>query len=278
VDVVGKIAVLDDRLRRLAMLIEGRRATSRNTAARLSNAEAWLQSGVPAGVVIVDYAEIDAGSVLKRNESPVAAPDRIRHRLRELSADEHRVRSAPLPAADARAQMRAAIERLAEHGTPDVSPLVEAGHDIVWQSTMTRLTLAAVVGSDGARVLGHAMGEVTDLQALLTWLLRDALIGRLEAEIDAVADDAAALSAEARAEKLAQIGSDRLAAERHEAALVRRMQDDGLPVEHRVDADVRAVLRVELVAVTTETAAAPYGLAARAAAHVARVFQIEPPL
>jgi hypothetical protein len=236
-----------------------------------------LQSGVPAGVGIVNHADIDIGSVLKKNESATAALERLRHRLRELSADEHRVRSAPLPAADAKARARAEIEALARRGALDVGPLVEAAQPLAFPMIMQRWPLAGIVGKSSDRVVGHAMGEQVDHLAMFAAILKPKLIAYVEAQIDAIADDAAALSADTRAEKLAQIGSDKLAAERQEAALVRRIQDDGFPVEHRVDADVRAVLGVELVAVTTETAAAPYGLAARAVAHVARVFQIEPP-
>lgn len=103
------------------------------------------------------------------------------------------------------------------------------------------------------------MAEVIDTMALFAWFHRDALVARLEAEIDTLADDAAALSSQEREQRLAEIAADRLIAERAECALLSRMQADGPPIEHRVEADPRAVLAVELVADETPVAA-PFGL------------------
>ena len=71
---------------------------------------------------------------------------------------------------------------------------------------------------------------------------RDALIKQLDAEIDAEADDKAALSHEARQKAEAEVLADLLAVERTKAALVWQAQAQGLPVEHRSDINPVALL------------------------------------
>lgn len=275
VDAKRKRDAIDAEMARLGELIELRRAVSRNRAALVQSLEGWLQTGRPSGTAIVAAAEVDIATIAKRGEAPMTALDRLRQRLRELDADAHRVRSAPFPAAHAKARARAMIEQLAARGTPDASALVEADLDIGWPMVMQRLGLAGIVAKTGDQLAGNAMAEIVDMTALFAWLHKDALIARIEQEIDGIADDTSALSPQDREQCLAQIDADRLAIERQEAALVWRLQADGLPVEHRTDADARAVLAVDLIVDTAE-AAAPYGLAARALRHAAEVIGLTP--
>jgi hypothetical protein len=55
------------------------------------------------GTVLVEAPPIEIGEVLK-NERPIDAVERLRHRLRELDADAHRIRSSLFPAADVKAK------------------------------------------------------------------------------------------------------------------------------------------------------------------------------
>ncbi|MCG2665317.1 hypothetical protein ACFPFP_00045 [Bradyrhizobium sp. GCM10023182] len=268
VEVQRKLAAIDGEMRRLSELIEVRRARAQSAARLVASVESWLREGRSSGRVIVEAAEIEIAMITKRNESIAGALDRLRHRLRELAADQHRNNSAPYPAAHAKARARAMVEQLAERGAVDVSALVEADAEIGWPLAIQRLGLAGIVAKTGDQLAGNAMAEVIDTVGLFVWLHRDALVSRLEEEIDAIADDAAALSVKARAEKLAQISADKLTAERQECALVRRMQDDGLWVEYRADADPRAVLGVELDVPSAEPdVRQPFGMAAKALAH-----------
>lgn len=268
IDAKRKLAALDAEMSRLNERVLVHRAHSQNAAASVMNAESWLREGRPGGTVLVEADIPDVASILKRGETVAAALDRIRHRLREFAADAHRVRCAPFPAAHAKARARATIEQLAGRGELDVGPLVEADLDIVFPTTTSRLQLAAVVGETGQQVAGSALGEQVDVLALLAAVLKPALVAHVEAAIDAIADDDAALSREDREQRLAEIDADRLAIERQECALVRAMQADGLPVEHRPDADARAVLAVELQVSTQPPDNRPWGLAARAVQHV----------
>ena len=61
-----------------------------------------------------------------------------RRRVRELRADLHRVRSAPLPSSYAKAQMRAMVEQPAMQGAPSVANLIEHDRQIEWPTQMLR--------------------------------------------------------------------------------------------------------------------------------------------
>ena len=92
-----------------------------------------------------------------------------------------------------------------------------------------------------------AFAETPDTLALFTWLHADVLIAKLDAEIDAEADDSAALSREERQRHEAEVMEDLLAVERDECALVWQAMEQGLPVEFRSDCSPQAVLGVQLV-------------------------------
>ena len=71
--------------------------------------------------------------------------------------------------------------------------------------------------------------------AFTLWLHKSAAIAALEREIEAEADDKAALTHEAREQQAAQVQGDLLAVERDEASLVFRAWHDGLSIASRPD-------------------------------------------
>jgi Putative transposase len=146
-------------------------------------------------------------------------------RARELRADLHRVQSAPYPSSHAKARMREEIEQLARRGAVDVSALVE--HD-----------------GDSAQAL--AFGEVVDTVGLFAWLCKDALIAKLDREIEAETDDKASLSPEARQKAAAEVEADLLYIERQTVELVWVAQSQNLPAEHS-DLSPQSVLGVRLI-------------------------------
>jgi hypothetical protein len=93
--------------------------------------------------------------------------------------------------------------------------------------------------------IGYA--EATDAPALLAWLFKDAMIARLDAMIDAEADDKGALSHTERELRTAETMGDLLAVEREESFWVWQTQAQGLPVEHRSDINPLALLGVRLI-------------------------------
>ncbi|HEU4806404.1 MAG TPA: hypothetical protein VFS91_11480 [Nitrobacter sp.] len=108
---------------------------------------------------------------------------------------------------------------------------------------MTRLRSEVL----GAEQPALAFAEVPDTIALLAWLHRDALIAALDHEISTEADDATALSYEARQKADAEVQGDLLEIERQVAELTWLAQSQGLPVEHRADCSPLAILQLQLV-------------------------------
>ncbi|MCK1640337.1 hypothetical protein IVA95_22690 [Bradyrhizobium sp. 157] len=94
-----------------------------------------------------------------------------------------------------------------------------------------------------------------DTLGLFAWLYRDALIAALDREIDAIADDENALTAEQRRDAETDLLGDLLQAERDECSLIEIAQSQGLPANFRVDCDPRAILGFEWV--TAPSPAAP---------------------
>ena len=136
--------------------------------------------------------------------------------------------------------MREQIEQFAQRGAPSVSRLVELDGPVEFE---TQRVQSEVHGE--RRSL--AFHEAVDVVGLVAWLHKDALIKRLDAEIDSEADDGAALSHEMRQQREAEVQADLLAVERDEAALAFRALSEGLPVEHRADISPLALLGLKLI-------------------------------
>ena len=84
----------------------------------------WLHSGVPSGVTIEDIEDDDPSELLKTGETITAAIERLR--LRELRADQHRVRSAPFPSGIVKQEMRVQVAALADAAADPIDLSAEA--------------------------------------------------------------------------------------------------------------------------------------------------------
>lgn len=228
-------------LARLKAIDAARAAKWQSAGHLLRQVEAWLRDGCPAGTSLAAFE--GAEPQLLGGETLADGIERLRRRARELAADLHAVRSAPYPCATAKAAMRKQIAALAERGAPDCSAAIEHGAEIGWPRSTERLSIISA-----ETVHGFATGELPDALALTVWLHKDALIKKLDAAIDAEADDAAALGDEQRKEREAELLADTLATEREEAALIWKGQADGLDVEHRLKCSPLAVLGLQFVA------------------------------
>src|SRR5262249_46406491 len=158
-----------------------------------------------------------------------SAVERYRHRLRELSADLHRTRSSPWPSGVAKAAARVQINALADAAAPDVDRCIEHGLPI---SFATTALTAMVRGTDKP---GIASTETVDVLGLLYWVMRDQIIAKIEREIDAAADDKAALSPEDRERLEAQIMADTLIIERAECSVIWHAEARGDVIDFRRD-------------------------------------------
>lgn len=234
----AQIAACKAEIERLREVVEVRAARATQIGSLVRNLEKFVGE-------IADNARVIAGPALAarpaKGEDIVAAIERRRARLRELTADAHRVKSAPLPSADAKRLAREQIDKIAARGQVNVSPLIEAGHPF-------RLPQAfASIVTEGSA--GKAVGTLwhIDVEGVLAWMLRDLMLTKIEAEIEACADDANALSTEARAAKFAEIARDRHLVECDEENLIQTAERKGLAVMRRPDADPRAVLGIEVL-------------------------------
>jgi hypothetical protein len=227
-----------DDFERLKQLQEVRAAAFQSASAALVACEDWLKNGRP-GNTTLEPVEVDVPKPAK-GENLLDQIEARRRRVRELRADAHRIRSAPFPSAHCKAQMRSQIEALAMQGAPVVGDLIENDRQIVFQ------TLAVRSQVYNTEVPSVAFAELPDAVALFAWTFKDALVKRLDAEIDAEADDKAAMSHEARQKAEAEVMADLLAVERDECALVWQAQSQNLPCEHRADVSVAALLSIAL--------------------------------
>jgi hypothetical protein len=159
-----------------------------------------------------------------------------------LACVSHRIQSAPFPSSYAKQQMRAQIEALAMSGAPNVSNLIEHDRPITWLTQMLRSEV------HNTPVPSVAFAETHDLLPLIAWLHKSALVAALDREIDAEADDKAAMTHEVRQKAEAEVMGDLLAVEYDESALVWQAQAEKLPCEHRADCSAQCVLQVRLEA------------------------------
>ena len=195
---------------------------------------------LPSGIPIEEHRGDPAPPKTAKGQSLAEAVQVARERLAELAADAHQVASAPLPSAAVKASIRNQVAALAAAGAPDVGNAIEIGAPIAWPRETVQLQVGGVSG--GHPVSGFASGQVPDAFALMVWLHRDALVARLEAEVDELADDAAALTDVQRATKERQIAAAALEVERRIEGLIELSEREGAPISRDDSADPRAVL------------------------------------
>jgi len=203
-------------------------------------AEGWLGS-LPAGAAI---EPVTAEAKLKKGETVTDAIARFQSEIDQLVADQHAVASAPIHSKDAKQKAKAEIEALAARGRPDVWHLLEGAGAIEWpEATIAAEVAANAVLADGglAAVHGRAAGRVDDGAALVAYLLKDKLTAAIEAEIDDLADDDAALTEMERTDKTRKLDAAILAKQRDLITLFNTAGE--LPP---AEIDARALLGVDV--------------------------------
>ena len=235
--VVAQLETLADakaNIERLDPIVEARSHQFGQLGRLLSSIERYLSEGLSG---VGDAIKLHKGSAPSphKGESLVDAVERCRRRLRELDADRHRIASAPWHSAEAKRRARTEIDKLAERGQPSALPLIESqATSIHWPG---RPSTDMLIG-------GRLVSAVGDPQALplLFWLHRDAIVEKIEAQIDVIADDQNSLTKEQREEQIREIDQDRLTIQRDEEHWVSKANADGMTMLRRPDADPRAVL------------------------------------
>jgi hypothetical protein len=231
---------------RLTTLKEARGArwtVAKQLEARVSD---WvLRGGIPGGCTLEVVEDAPLSELLTKNDGGRidAAVERYRHRLRELAADLHRVRSAPWPSSVAREKARTQIEQLAEAAAPNLDSMIEHGSSKVGFAQMSLSSLVR-----GTETPALAFTETADTLGLLCWLLKDQLLAKINASLDEIADDKAALSQQQREEAEAQISSDMLAIERLEVACIWHAEAaKGEIIDFRGGTSPQSLLGIKLV-------------------------------
>ena len=121
--------------------------------------------------------------------------------------------------------MRAEVADLSKQ--PDVSGLFH-GQPLAWPTAQ----LVAHGNSTGKEGTGTVVTAATvrDSFGLLIWAHADTIIAKLDAEIERIGDDAAALSREDQAARIAEVQAKLLAAQRQQEAIVETLEATGQQV------------------------------------------------
>lgn len=215
-----------------------RSAAWREASYALQAVESYLRDGVPGGCILQDVEPPEPK--LAKGQGVLEAIMDVRQRGMKLRKRLSEIDRAPYPSSVAKARAREWVEALAQRGRIDVSPLIRREDG----ELALPIEYARVLVTNSERAPSAGTVSVPD-PALLAWLNSADLIRKLEAEIDAAADDKAALTATQRAEATADVERELLTIERIEASLVWRALEQRLPVQHGRECHPLAVLSAE---------------------------------
>ncbi|MEJ2375225.1 MAG: hypothetical protein P8Y71_07290 [Pseudolabrys sp.] len=209
-----------------------------------------LSEEINAATTGIDLNEIDRWLADHANVQFVEATvkptklslDAIRQRQKEISADIATVQNAPRTVVEAKAAMRAEINRLAELGRPDVASLYN-GQPLEWPTEM--------LVANGAGVHPHIVtATVKHTFALTVWMNRDLLIQKLDEEIEHQGDDSFALSKDEQRVKLKELENQLLLLQRQEEKLIDRL-DNPPPRTCRLPEVLLGIARASIGAATS---------------------------
>jgi hypothetical protein len=190
----------------------------------LANLNARLGNFITTANVAFDDAK-PAQVKIAKGETITAAAIRVRERIAALALERRKVDRAALTLAELKEQAAAHVAQLRERGKPRVN----FGHGQPFNIVFD----AYVEGAWTAR---------QDLAAALAYLDPISFLQRLIEDIEALPKPPLALSAKARAEKLAALDAELLILEREDETLVEVSAEEGPIVQRRLDADPRAIL------------------------------------
>ena len=196
----------------------------------------WLKE-LPPSAVLEAAPPIKASPLA--NETLASAVTRLRQEIVIQQTHLRTAKAAPLPKTDQMALIREHVKTLAERGRPRLA--IERG-------------AATIVFTDPAQHFGSAPDYIA---CMLAWLAPDVLTRRLESEIDAQPESQTALmSAQAQAQRVAELTATIDGLERQEEALIEQAAAQGIEILRRSDAFPPCVLGVVVVAARRQAQAA----------------------
>ncbi|WP_144421086.1 hypothetical protein [Ahrensia marina] len=215
-----EIANLDDEIAELQKKVHSKEDQFQKIAALADRALNWLKKIDRDDFLQPCNVDLPKGSDISK----------LRQQIAELTADMHQVQSAPYPASMAKQASRAKIERMAAAGAPDMLHCIDTGEPFKF-SFLGAADELSLVGAD-----------LRTCQ--MAWLHKDAMIAKIEAEINELADDENALDPAEREAKLTALAEERLKLERVECELI---QNNPNQFEHRPEVSIEALLGVEII-------------------------------
>jgi hypothetical protein len=131
-----------------------------------------LRGGVPGGCGLEPIEDAPVSELLKKGERIADAVERYRHRLRELGADAHRVRSSPWPSSVLKEEAKAAIEQWAEAAMPNFDSMIEHNSKLSFPT----MSLSSLVRGEKPTLV--FTDPIVDVFGVLCWLARDQIFTR----------------------------------------------------------------------------------------------------
>jgi hypothetical protein len=206
--------------------LEGLRAQQHRRHMELANGVTKIRKflmQLPANVELEDAPREKTQP--SKGESMLEAINRVQLEIREAQSDVRKLYLAGPRAADMKRAAKNYVAGLAATGRPTIT------------ATHEKFDLAFD---------GGGFTVAPNVRAILAWLDPDALLKRLEDEIDAMPVPELTLSLKEKNERLAAAKAKLLVLEREEEALIEAASDSGQHVVRRFDADPQAILGVQI--------------------------------
>ncbi|WP_166299780.1 hypothetical protein [Bradyrhizobium sp. 2S1] len=235
-----KLERAEKELARVTELKETRTVRSTATGQLRQSVNDWVLRGIPTDCVLDVVSDAPVAELLKKNETLSDGVERYRLRQRECDADAHRVRSQQWPVSVGEADAVDLIARRGDAGRPNLENAIEHGQPISFATTR----LSGLVHNVDARG-AIAFIESEDAIGLICWLFGPELLKKISGGFREIADGDA-LDERQRAEMLATISADRLAAERAECSLIWAAAERGEILDFRADTTPMCAIGVAL--------------------------------
>lgn len=214
----------------------------RDLAELVAHLDEWLRRQ-PRHIVFEEARVVERVSP-NEGESIPQAIERLRREIDNTQAVLRHVEMAPPPKAILKAQAEAQIEALAKQGTPQLT-ITPEGISVKFRPKEYTPNFGMSAASDNGGV-PFASNSPEFAAALLAFLHPAILISRVWKIIDGLPENKNAMTVERKRERLADIRGNLQQLERWECSMVDRANDEGIEVSHRVDADARAVLGIQV--------------------------------
>ena len=224
------------RRHQLALDARERAAERQSSFAYLEDVQRWLERAVGFGGMRLEHHAVAAPKV----RDPAVEIAKLRSELVTLDDAWTSAENAPVPSEVLRAMAIAEIDAVAQKGALSLDPLSRAGNPLGLAGAIKIASVPVMVpGDDRPTMMLRGDGG----GALFAWLMRDALVAKVD-DLLAALPKAGSLSDDEREAEFRRVSVRRLEIERQEEALVVAAEREGRVITRRRDLDPRALLEV----------------------------------